>query len=97
MYKGFQCVLMLLILPNLNLFAQTKTITGSAFITGLVQYQKSAFHTLFAATKKGVYYTNDTMNSWELYSLNLPNVEVTDIKIQEQSNKLYISTYGRGI
>jgi len=75
----------------------SKTISNSGYITDIAQFQKSAYHTIFAATKKGVFYTNDTMSNWELYNLNLPNVEVSDIKIQELSNKLYVSTYGRGI
>ncbi|HHG85129.1 MAG TPA: T9SS type A sorting domain-containing protein [Bacteroidetes bacterium] len=45
----------------------------------------------------GVYYTNDTMNSWSLYAADLPNVVVSDLEIHRLGEKLLAATFGRGI
>lgn len=74
-----------------------KTIPSNIYFTSLVHYQNSSLNTLYAGTNHGVYFTNDTMDKWESYSLNLPNCNVYDLAIQEISGKLYAATYGRGI
>jgi xyloglucan-specific exo-beta-1,4-glucanase len=35
--------------------------------------------------------------NWVLYSQGLPNVITTDIEFNQTTNKIYISTFGRGI
>lgn len=52
---------------------------------------------VFCANSIGVYYRTNTMNEWECFSNNLPNVEITDIQFDYCSNELYVSTYGRGM
>lgn len=52
---------------------------------------------LIAATDIGVYIFDSSTNNWSLQSTNLPNVIVTDIEFNQALNKIYISTFGRGI
>ncbi len=45
----------------------------------------------------GVYYTNDTLSSWILFSDGLPNTSITDLEISSVDGSLCASTYGRGV
>lgn len=57
----------------------------------------SGHQTLYCGTDIGVYFKNDTMTSWELYSDGLPNVIVSDLEIDYDTEKIYCSTFGRGV
>ena len=52
---------------------------------------------IFIATDNGVYYKGVSSNetSWNYYSHHLPNVNVKDIKLV--NNSVYVGTYGRGV
>ena len=52
---------------------------------------------LIAACDVGVYQLDETQNTWVNISVDLPNVIVSDIEINEAANKIYLSTFGRGI
>lgn len=52
---------------------------------------------LVVATDIGMYLLDDTSSVWQDVSTGLPNVILTDIEINEPLNKLYVSTFGRGI
>ena len=52
---------------------------------------------LYVAMDRGVYYKNDTMDRWDLYSEGLPNVIVSELEIHTDDQMLYISTFGRGV
>lgn len=52
---------------------------------------------LIAATDIGVYVLDSGSTIWDLQSTNLPNVIVSDIEFNPSLNKIYISTFGRGI
>ena len=54
-------------------------------------------NSLIAACDVGVYQLDETQNTWVNISVDLPNVIVSDIEINEAANKIYISTFGRGI
>ena len=45
----------------------------------------------------GVYYRDDDMSDWMLYSDGLPNVEIFDLDIRESTGKLRAASYGRGL
>ena len=61
-------------------------------------HQASSYNnTIYLAMNKAVYYTNDSLNEWKLYSNNLPNTTINDIEINNIENHVVISTYGRGI
>ncbi|RAR49810.1 T9SS type A sorting domain-containing protein [Flavobacterium lacus] len=52
---------------------------------------------VYLGTSLGVYYRDDSMNSWTPYDTNLPNVAVTDLEINVLDEKIVASTYGRGV
>lgn len=52
---------------------------------------------LFVGTSLGVYHINDTMNEWEVFDKNLPNVPVKDIEFSIEDQKIIVATYGRGV
>lgn len=52
---------------------------------------------VYIATDIGVYYTTDALNEWIPYSTNLPNVIITELEIHAATQKLYASTFGRGV
>ena len=63
----------------------------------IVQDQRSLHNPVYLGTDIGVYYTNDSLTNWMLFSKELPNVIVSDLEIQPKEQKLYASTFGRGI
>ena len=50
---------------------------------------------VWIGTDRGVYYLNDGETNWVDYNENLPNVEVKDIRVE--NNRVYVGTYGRGV
>lgn len=50
---------------------------------------------LWIATDRGVFYLDEGQSSWVDYTENLPNTEVTDIKVK--NDRVYVGTYGRGV
>lgn len=52
---------------------------------------------VIAATDLGVYILDSISHSWTSISSGLPNVIVTDIEFNTVLDKIYISTFGRGI
>ncbi len=50
---------------------------------------------VWIGTDLGVYYLNDGETNWVDYNENLPNVEVKDIRVE--NNRVYVGTYGRGV
>ncbi len=56
-----------------------------------------ANNTLVIATDIGIYILDNVNNLWINQSSNLPNVIISDIEFNESLDKIYISTFGRGI
>ncbi len=52
---------------------------------------------IYVGTDFGVYYFDDTINTWVPYMNGLPNVRVDELEIHYGSNKLRAATYGRGL
>lgn len=52
---------------------------------------------LYVGTDIGVFYKNDNMNQFELYSNGLPTVLVEEMEIQVSEGYIYACTYGRGL
>jgi len=52
---------------------------------------------IFAGTDVGLFVLAPDSDTWERYGTNLPFTVVTDVEYQNSSNKIRISTYGRGI
>ena len=52
---------------------------------------------LYVGLDRGIWYKNDTMDQWMLYSEGLPNVIIQDFDIHYNDGLLYTATFGRGI
>ena len=52
---------------------------------------------LFAATDAGVFYRDYTMSNWQSFNTGLPLSIVTDLEINDSTNTLWASTFGRGV
>ncbi|WP_299334276.1 T9SS type A sorting domain-containing protein [uncultured Psychroserpens sp.] len=53
---------------------------------------------LYLGMNYGVYYIdNETPTSWQPFSNNLPNAEVSELEINTANNKIYCATFGRGV
>lgn len=63
----------------------------------IVHQNGSDTDALYVGMDRGVYYKDNTMSAWELYSDGLPNVIVTELEIHEASQQLMITTFGRGV
>ena len=58
----------------------------------------SNLETIYIGTDLGVFVSDSTVNDWNSFNNNsLPNVIVSELEIQYQSNKLFAATYGRGL
>jgi photosystem II stability/assembly factor-like uncharacterized protein len=66
--------------------------------TNCIEHEdNSPYNGLYIGTDIGVYYSNDTMTTWEPYYINLPNVIVSDLNINYTDNVIYAATFGRGV
>jgi photosystem II stability/assembly factor-like uncharacterized protein len=62
-----------------------------------IAYQNNTNNRLYVGTDLGVYYTNDSLNTWLPFNNGLPNTVVTDLEFQYLAGMLRASTYGRGV
>ncbi len=51
---------------------------------------------LYVGMNYGIYYIDDFLTDWQIYSNNIPNVEVSELEVNTVDGNLYASTYGRG-
>ncbi len=65
-------------------------------VNTIIHQPGSPNNVLYAGLDIGVWYKSDT-SDWQLYSENLPNVIVTELEINPSNQKLYASTFGRGL
>ena len=64
----------------------------------IVLDESSNLENLYIGTDLGVFTTDSTITDWNMFNNNsLPNVIVSELEIQYQSNKLIAATYGRGL
>ncbi|NOZ45194.1 MAG: T9SS type A sorting domain-containing protein [Chlorobi bacterium] len=63
----------------------------------IVKQSNAEYNPVYIGMDIGIYYKNDTMESWMLYNNGFPNVIVSELEIHEATNKLYAATFGRGI
>ncbi|MCT8340089.1 T9SS type A sorting domain-containing protein [Flavobacteriaceae bacterium TK19130] len=62
-----------------------------------VAWDDNGANGLYVGMNYGVFYIDDTMEDWQPYSNNLPNVIVNELEINTENNILYAGTYGRGL
>ncbi|GAB5556100.1 MAG: hypothetical protein SchgKO_03130 [Schleiferiaceae bacterium] len=60
-------------------------------------YQEGTFDGVYVGTDVGIYFKDGNSNQWVRFSKNLPNVIVTDLEINYNTNELVAGTYGRGV
>jgi hypothetical protein len=60
-------------------------------------WEGSGDDSLFIGTDTGVYYRNRNMSEWKRISCRLPNVIVSDLEINNRTQKLRIATRGMGV
>ena len=67
-------------------------------VNTIVLDENSSSETLYIGTDLGVFIRDNTSTDWSNFNnLTLPNVIVSELEIQYQSNKLIAATYGRGL
>jgi len=57
--------------------------------------EKDSYGNLYIGTDIGVLASNNEGVQWEILGINLPSVVVTDLHIHEQTETLFVATYGR--
>lgn len=62
-----------------------------------IVYTDNSNDAVYIGTDLGIFYKDNTLNVWEPFWNNLPNVIVTQLSIFYPTNKLRASTYGRGM
>lgn len=62
-----------------------------------IVYQDSSNDGLYIGTDLGVYFKNASMTAWKRFNTGLPNVMVSDLKINYMNGKIRAATYGRGL
>jgi photosystem II stability/assembly factor-like uncharacterized protein len=54
-------------------------------------------HYIYVGTELGIFYKLPSDTTWQVLDNNLPKVSVYEMEIQEASNYLYATTWGRGL
>lgn len=62
-----------------------------------IEVEQTAQRGIYVGTEYGVFFKDNTMNTWEVYGTGFPNVAVTELEITEANKKLRACTYGRGV
>ncbi|GAB5400766.1 MAG: hypothetical protein Aureis2KO_23510 [Aureisphaera sp.] len=60
-------------------------------------WENSSVNRLFVGMNYGIYYIDDNLTQWQIFSNNLPNVRVYELEINETKGMIYAGTYGRGV
>ena len=62
-----------------------------------VEMQEGPNNPLYAGTDFGVYYIDDSLADWILFSTGLPNVMISELEIDECQGMIRAASYGRGV
>jgi photosystem II stability/assembly factor-like uncharacterized protein len=52
---------------------------------------------IYVGLDVGVYYLNDTLNAWQLFAQDLPNVIVSELEVDVTGQQIVAATFGRGL
>lgn len=66
-------------------------------LTKKIVYRHGSNDELYLAMEHAIYRWNTSTSTWECYDTDFPSTKITDMEISYCSNKLYVSTYGRGV
>ncbi|SMC46904.1 thrombospondin type 3 repeat-containing protein [Cellulophaga tyrosinoxydans] len=70
--------------------------TDQAFFS-IIHQGRHIDNPIYVGTSLGVYRLDDTIDEWEEYYTNFPNVAVGDLEISLEDNIITAATYGRGV
>lgn len=62
-----------------------------------VAYGSGNLNPLYVGMDVGIYYTDESLNEWDSYMEDLPNVIVNEMEINFDSQLIRAGTYGRGL
>ena len=62
-----------------------------------ILYQDGTDNGIYVGMDVGIYYKDDNMDDWEIFTDDLPNVEIREMEINALDNEIYCATYGRGL
>ncbi|MEN0003881.1 MAG: T9SS type A sorting domain-containing protein [Bacteroidota bacterium] len=62
-----------------------------------IVYENGSADGLYVGLDVGVYYRDNNLSEWVLFSNALPNVIVSELEINYSTGKLYAGTFGRGL
>lgn len=62
-----------------------------------IVYQTGSNGALYLGMDAGVFYRDNAMSDWSLFNSDLPNVEIFELEIKYNTNKILAATYGRGL
>jgi photosystem II stability/assembly factor-like uncharacterized protein len=62
-----------------------------------IVYEAGSNDGLYVGMDVGVYYRDNTLSDWLLFSNGLPNVIISELEINYTTGKLYAGTFGRGV
>lgn len=90
---------------NSQVYKSTNGGTSWSNVTGnlpsipanCIVYENGTSNGVYVGMDIGVYYRDDSMSDWSLFSSGLPNVEITELDINYSTNTLHAATYGRGL
>ena len=94
--SGFSAGLKVFRSTNAGNSWQNISLNLGNFPVNMLKYLPNS-NTILAATDAGLFMLPSGQTSWVDQSNGLPNVIVSDIEINENANKVYLSTFGRGI
>ncbi|MDX2067516.1 MAG: BACON domain-containing carbohydrate-binding protein [Haliscomenobacter sp.] len=62
-----------------------------------IVYQTGSNGALYLGMDAGIFYRDNSMSDWSLFNSDLPNVEIFELEIKYNTNKILAATYGRGL
>jgi photosystem II stability/assembly factor-like uncharacterized protein len=85
-----------------------KSIDGGNFFTNItgtlpsismncLTYQNNSNDGIYVGSDAGIYFRDNSMTDWALFSNGLPNVIVTEMEINYAALKIRAATHGRGV
>jgi photosystem II stability/assembly factor-like uncharacterized protein len=62
-----------------------------------VVWDDNGVDALYVGMNYGIYYIDNNLTDWIPYSNNLPNVQISELEVNNTQDMLYVATYGRGL
>ena len=67
------------------------------FTSLAVVWDDNGADALYVGMNYGIYYIDNNITDWLPYSNNIPNVRINELEINNNQDRLYAATYGRGL